>query len=44
MKKIVLFIALAASLGGSVSWAQDTVWMKPAPLSPQKDIVLQLAT
>ena len=33
MKKIVLFIALAASLGGSVSWAQDTVWMKPAPLS-----------
>ncbi|MBP5546868.1 MAG: T9SS type A sorting domain-containing protein [Bacteroidales bacterium] len=31
MKKIVLFIALAASLGNCLQ-AQDTLWMKPAPL------------
>ena len=32
MKKIVFFIALAASLSAGALQAQDTVWMKPAPL------------
>ena len=32
MKKVFLFIALIASLGGGLQ-AQDTLWMKPAPLS-----------
>ena len=32
MKKTILFIALAASLSAGALQAQDTVWMKPAPL------------
>ena len=32
MKKIIVFFVLAASLGSCTTYAQDTLWMKLAPL------------
>ncbi len=32
MKKMIVFFVLAASLGSCTTYAQDTLWQKPAPL------------
>ena len=31
MKKIIVFLVLVASLGSCTTYAQDTLWQKPAP-------------